>query len=132
MMQKYKLKNLGIGCEERKAQPHTSLNSEKILRPGTRISRITRIYTDTIIRAHPCDPCSIVNNLEEKIRHQWVFLSCNRALGGAMSIELKPISATSAPASSCKNYFWDGRAVETIASLSAPIYHHPMGLYIKG
>jgi hypothetical protein len=34
------------GREERKAQPQKSLNSEEIIRTGTQITRIGRIYTD--------------------------------------------------------------------------------------
>ncbi|MBU4221575.1 MAG: hypothetical protein KKA10_08140 [Euryarchaeota archaeon] len=35
--------------EERKAQPQKSLNSEEIIRTGTRITRIGRIYTDPCV-----------------------------------------------------------------------------------
>ena len=35
-----------ILCKKRKAQMHKSLNSEEIIRTGTRITRIGRIYTD--------------------------------------------------------------------------------------
>ncbi|TRZ89281.1 MAG: hypothetical protein D4R88_05790 [Methanosarcinales archaeon] len=41
--------------EERKAPMHKSLNSEEIIRTGTRISRIGRIYTD---------PCASVSSAQ--------------------------------------------------------------------
>ncbi|MDP3103972.1 MAG: hypothetical protein Q8M95_05125 [Candidatus Methanoperedens sp.] len=34
---------------QRKAQPHKSLNSDDIIRPGTRMTRIKRIYTDLCV-----------------------------------------------------------------------------------
>jgi hypothetical protein len=36
----------GFGIDKRKAQPQKSLKSEEIIRTGTRISLIGRIYTD--------------------------------------------------------------------------------------
>jgi hypothetical protein len=36
----------GHDAEERKARMHNSLNSEEIIRTGTRITQIGRIYTD--------------------------------------------------------------------------------------
>ena len=84
---------LNIGHKERKAPPNKSLHLEEIIRPGTRISRIGRIYTDNTIRAYPRqplrqltsptrmavairgDPCYFVNNLEGKINYQWLFYS---------------------------------------------------------
>ena len=48
---------LKIGCEERKAQPHKYLYLQEIIRPGTRISRIGRIYTD------PCSSASSVQSV---------------------------------------------------------------------
>ncbi len=60
------------GREERKTQQHKSLSKYKIIRPGTRMTRIKRIFTDNPIRTHPrhpCNPCSIVYNSNEKIRY---------------------------------------------------------------
>ncbi len=64
--------------EERKAEQHKSLYPYKIIRPGTRMTRIGPISTDNPIRAypcHPCNPCSIVYNLEGKISNLWHFSS---------------------------------------------------------
>jgi hypothetical protein len=61
------------GREERKAQLHKSLNSEEIIRSGTRMTQIGRIFTDHHIRAHPCNPCSIINKLQRYISYQWLF-----------------------------------------------------------
>ncbi len=105
--------------KERKAKQHKSLYMDKIIRPGTRMTRINRnfglrsvgvcfaypsfdktflkffrrIFTDDLIRAHPCqplrqltsptrmalairgDPRSIVYNSDGKISYQWHFSS---------------------------------------------------------
>ena len=39
------------GREERKAQKHKSLYIEEIIRPGTRMTQIKRIYTDPCVSA---------------------------------------------------------------------------------
>ena len=62
------------GREEQKAEPHKSLSINKIIRPGTRMTRIKRIFTDNPIRAHPrhpCNPCSIVFKPDKKISYLW-------------------------------------------------------------
>jgi len=64
--------------EERKAEQHKSLYPYKIIRPGTRMTRIKRISTDNPIRAYPChprNPCSIVYNSDGKISNLWHFSS---------------------------------------------------------
>ena len=45
------------GREERKAQQHKCFYKYKIIRPGTRMTRIGRISTDNGICAYPCNPC---------------------------------------------------------------------------
>jgi hypothetical protein len=42
------------GREERKAEQRKSLHIDKIVRPGTRMTRIRQIFTDYQILAHPC------------------------------------------------------------------------------
>jgi len=64
------------GRQERKAEKHKSLHPYKIIRPGTRMTRIGRIYTDNEIRAHlchPCNPCSIVFEQVTEISNLWHF-----------------------------------------------------------
>jgi hypothetical protein len=56
----------GHDAEERKAQMHNSLNSEEIIRTGTRITRIGRIYTD---------PCASVSSVQS------VFTYALRGIG---------------------------------------------------
>ncbi|MBU3966883.1 MAG: hypothetical protein KKG76_05870, partial [Euryarchaeota archaeon] len=46
------------GRKERKAHLHMSLNSEEIIRPGTRITQIRRIFTD------PCASVSTVTPVD--------------------------------------------------------------------
>lgn len=66
------------GRQERKAEKHKSLHPYKIIRLGTRMTRIGRISTDNEIRAYPRhlrNPRSIVYNADEKIRYKWHFSS---------------------------------------------------------
>jgi hypothetical protein len=47
------------GPEEHKAQMHKSLNSQEIIRTGTRITRIGRIYTDPCVSASTVAPVDV-------------------------------------------------------------------------
>jgi hypothetical protein len=64
-------------ADERKADQHKSLYFKEITRPGTRISRITRILTDTIIRVHLCDMFSILFKDSDAINNEQVRTETN-------------------------------------------------------
>jgi hypothetical protein len=60
------------GREERKTQLLKSLYFEEIIRPGTRMTRITQIRMDMIIRVQPCDLCSITFRDSDTINNEVV------------------------------------------------------------
>ncbi len=61
------------GREKRKAQKHKSLNSEEIIRTGTRISRIGRIFTDPGVSVSTVTPVDCMHTYASALAYVDVY-----------------------------------------------------------